>query len=155
LPLVELNFNFLSVQKMNVLKKFATLFFLAFFLLTTGVVNAEGGGEGGKEGGGGSALLAKVEPIVVNLTGPTQQYIQVEMTLKLAKPEVAEKIKLYMPVIRHKMILLLTSKDAAELGPLEGKQKLLQQSKEAVNQALELSEKEGVTDVLFSSFIIQ
>ena len=140
---------------MNLLKNFATLFLLVFLLLTIGVVSAEGGGEGGKEGGGGNALLAKVDPIVVNLTGPTQKFIQVEMTLKLAKPEVAEKVKFYMPVIRHKMILLLTSKDAAELGPMEGKQKLLQQSKDAVNQALELSEREGVTDVLFSSFIIQ
>ncbi len=141
---------------MNSLKKLTTFFVLAAFLMTASVANAEGGGEGGKEGGkDGNSLLAKVEPIVVNLSGPTQQFIQVEMTLKLAKPEVADKVKLYMPVIRHKMILLLTSKDAAQLGPIEGKQRLLQESKIAINQALEMSEKDGVTDVLFSSFIIQ
>jgi len=117
------------------------------------VANAEEGG--GKAEGGGNDLFAKVDAIVVNLMGPTQQYIQVEMTLKLAKPDVGDRVKLYMPVIRHKMILLLSSKDAAQLGSTEGKQKLVQESKVAVNQALGLSDKEGVTDVLFDSFIIQ
>ena len=53
------------------------------------------------------------------------------------------------------MILLLSSKDANQLGSIEGKQKLVQESKVAINQALELPDKEGVTDVLFNSFIIQ
>lgn len=136
---------------MNLFKNFAISFLFGIFLLAASAASAsEGGG-----GGGGNDLLAKVEAITVNLMGPTQQYIQIEMTLKLAKAEVGERVKLYMPVIRHKMILLLTSKDASQLGPIEGKQKLLQESKDAVNQALELPEKEGVTDVLFSSFIIQ
>ena len=55
-----------------------------------------------KPRGGSNGMFAKVEAIVVNLMGPTQQYIQIEMTLELAKPEVAERVKLYMPVIRHK-----------------------------------------------------
>jgi len=121
---------------------------LVAFLLAAGAANAE-------EGGDKNLLHAKLEPIVVNLLGPTRQYIQVEMVLKLAKPEIGERIKLYMPVIRHKMILLLSSKNVQQLGPSEGKQKLVQESKSAVNQALELTEKEGVTDVLFDSLIIQ
>jgi flagellar basal body-associated protein FliL len=38
---------------------------------------------------------------------------------------------------------------------MEGKQKLVQEAKKVINEALELREKDGVTDVLFSSFIIQ
>jgi flagellar FliL protein len=136
---------------MNFLNNLANCLLLGACLVGMNVASAS---EGGGGGGGGNDLLAKVEAITVNL-GTTPQYIQVEMTLKLAKLEVGERVKLYMPVIRHKMILLLSSKDAEQLGPIEGKQKLVQEAKEAVNQALELNEKEGVTDVLFSSFIIQ
>jgi len=138
---------------MNPFKISASGFLLGILLLiASAACFAEGAG---KAEGGGSELIAKVEAITVNLLGPSQQYIQVEMVLKLAKPEVAERVKLYMPVIRHKMILLLTSKEASQLGPIEGKQKLVQEAKDAVNDALEVSDKEGVTDVLFSSFIIQ
>ena len=139
---------------MNLFKAFATPLLLAAFLLATSAIHAEEGG-GKSEGGGKEALIAKVAPIIVNLAGPTQKYVQVEIIFKLAKPETGEKIKTYMPVIRHKLILLLSSKDANQLESSEGKQKLLQESKNAVNQAMGLTDKEGVTDVLFSSFIIQ
>ena len=138
---------------MSAFKKLANLFLLGGMLLTSGIAGAGEGGEGG--GGGSKDMLAKVEAIVVNLNEPTTHYLQIEMTLKLAKPDVAEKIKLYMPVIRHKLILLLSSKNTSQLESIEGNRKLVEESKRAINQALELSEKEGVTDVLFNSFIIQ
>lgn len=139
---------------MNLFKSLATPFLLVAFILTIVAANAAQDNEKA-EGADKVSLHAKLEPITVNLLGPTRQYIQVEITLKLAKPEADEKVKLYMPVIRHQMILLLTSKDANQLGPIAGKQQLVQESKRAINQALGLTEKEGVTDVLFSSFIIQ
>jgi flagellar FliL protein len=138
---------------MNLFKSIAISFLLAAFLLTASAVNAEEGGS--KAEGGGKDLVVKMDAIVVNLLGPTQQYIQVVMFLKLATPEVGERVKLYMPVIRHKMILLLTTKTAIQLEETAGKQKLVLESKGAVNKAIELTEKEGVTDVLFDSFIIQ
>jgi flagellar FliL protein len=138
---------------MKLLKNFTICCVMLIGLLATPIASAEGGG--GEGGPGANGLLAKVDAITVNLAGPTQQYIQVEMTLKLAKPEVSEKIKAFMPVIRHNMILLLTTKESAQLAPMEGKQKLVQEAKKVINEALELREKDGVTDVLFSSFIIQ
>ena len=138
---------------MNLFKNLAISLLLGVFILMANAASAEEGG--GKAAEEGKELLAKVDAIVVNLMGPSQQYVQVEMTLKLVKPEVGEKVKLYMPVIRHKMILLLTTKEASQLTPTEGKQKLVLESRDAINQALGLTEKEGVADVLFSSFIIQ
>jgi flagellar FliL protein len=140
---------------MNLLKNLANFLLLVIFLFMTSAASAEGGGEGGSKEGGGNNLIAKVDVITVNLVGSTPKFIQVEMVLKLAKPEVGEKVKALMPVIRNNMILLLTTKEAKQLEPIEGKQKLVQESKQAINQALELDEKEGVTDVLFTSFIIQ
>jgi len=133
---------------MNLPHNFATTFLLAVLLLLSGFVSAE-------ESGNSNDTNVKVAAIIVNLPGPTQQFIQVEMTLKLASPEIAEKVRTYMPVIRHKMILLLSGKDAEQLRLVEGKKKLVQESKNAINQALDLKEKEGVSEVLFTSFLIQ
>ena len=138
---------------MNLFRSIAIFFLLGTVLLTASAVNAEEGGS--KAEGGGKDLVVKMDAIVVNLLGPTQQYIQVVMLLKLATPEVGERVKLYMPVIRHKMILLLTTKTSIQLEETAGKQKLVLESKGAVNKAIELTEQEGVTDVLFDSFIIQ
>lgn len=133
---------------MNLRKKSGIAFLLVVFSLAASSATAA-------EGGGNFSSLAKVAAIVVNLQGAPRQYIQVEMTLKFSRPELVERVKTYMPAIRHRMILLLSGKDANQLNPIEGKQKLLQESKAAVNQALELTDKDGISDVLFTSFIIQ
>lgn len=100
-------------------------------------------------------LHARLEPFTVNLAGPAQKYLQVEMTLSVANAEVGERVKAYMPAIRHQLILLLTSKDANALGTTEGKRKLLKEAKSAANNAIKVREGEAVTGVLFTSFIIQ
>jgi len=100
-------------------------------------------------------LHAKLETFIVNLSGPTQKYLQVDITFSLVNVQAAERIKTYMPEIRHKMILLLTSKEASILGTNEGKRKLLQEAKMAANTVIQVTEKEGVADVLLTSFIIQ
>lgn len=116
--------------------------------------HASGHGGGGGEGGGGAGAYEKLEPFTVNLVG-LKQMIQLSMTLKLAKPETGEKIKLYMPAVRHEMILLLSSKTAAQVETSEGKQRLILETKATINRALGLDEKEGVADVLFEQIIIQ
>ncbi len=114
--------------------------------------NASGGGGGGGEGG---ANYEYVEPLTVNLSGGQQQYLQVSITLKLAKPEASGKIKLHMPAIRNNMIYLLSEKSAEEISNMQGKQRLLEESRVAVNKAIGLEATEGVADVLFETFIIQ
>ena len=118
------------------------------------VASAHASGHGGGGEGGGSSAYEKLEPFTVNLVG-LHQILQVALTLKLSKPESGEKVKFYMPVIRHEMILLLSDKTADQVQSPEGKLKLIQETKLAVNKAIELDEKEGVSDVLFDSFIIQ
>ncbi|MBI3902993.1 MAG: flagellar basal body-associated FliL family protein [Nitrosomonadales bacterium] len=121
--------------------------FLAAFLLLAGVASAAEGGD--KE------ALIRLDTFTLNVMGPTQQYIQLDLKLKVAKPEALERIKTYMPVIRHYMILLLTTKEAEQLKTNEGKQKLALEIKDTVNRAIELGEKDGVTDVFFDTFVIQ
>ncbi len=108
---------------------------------------------GGGEGGGGGAYV-RLEPFTVNLVG-LHQVIQVSITLKPAKPEVADKIKTYMPAIRHEIILLLSGKTPEQMQTSDGKQKLIGETRYAANKALGMTSKDGVADVLFESFIIQ
>ena len=103
---------------------------------------------------GGASAYAKLETLTVNLQGLTQ-YLQVNMALKLAKPEIADSIKEWNPVIRHELILLLSSQRGEELATLEGKKKVMEAAKTAVNKILKLDDHGGVTDILFESFIIQ
>ena len=107
-----------------------------------------------KESPGGASAYIKLEPFTVNLQG-LSQYLQVGITLKGATPETGEAIAAYMPVIRHTLILLLSSKDAAQLSTLEGKTSLGEEAKKAINKAIGMTEKQGVSGILFESFIIQ
>lgn len=105
-------------------------------------------------GGGGPSPYAKLETFTVNLQGLTQ-YLQVDMSLKLADPKLADAIKGWNPVIRHELILLLSSQNGEELATLAGKKKVTGLIRTAINKVLKLDAKEGVTDVLFESFVIQ
>lgn len=129
-----------------ILRRCFAFLFLAMFLVAANANASEGGGGGG--------AYERLEPFTVNLVGLTQ-VIQLVVTLKMARPEAGEKVKLYMPVIRHGMILLLSSKTSAQIETAEGKQRLIQETIATVNHAIELTPKEGVADVLFESIIIQ
>lgn len=121
------------------------------FLLSTSPVFAA---EHESKGEGGASAYAKLETFTVNLHGLTQ-YLQVAITLKTATPEVSEKVKTYMPMIQHEMILLLSNSEADQIATAEGKNKLKESTKQAINKVIGLTEKQGITDVLFESFIIQ
>ena len=117
----------------------------ALFLISTNT-NAEehGGSEGYK----------KLEPFTVNLAG-LSRVVQLSVTLKLSTPKVEDKIQLYMPVIQHEIILLLSSKTTEQLQTSDGKLQLILEIKNAANKVLELTPKEGVADVLLDSLLIQ
>ena len=53
------------------------------------------------------------------------------------------------------LILLLSSKSAAELATPDGKVKLKAQVKQIINESMDSGEEELVQSVLFTSFIIQ
>jgi flagellar FliL protein len=125
-----------------------------FFVMLGLATSARAGEHGGGEGGGSSGGYEKLEPFTVNLVG-LRQMIQISVTLKPAKADVSDKIKLYMPAIRHEIILLLSGKTVEQMQSSEGKQRLILETRYAANKALGLTSKDGVADVLFESIIIQ
>lgn len=66
------------------------------------------------------------------------QFLQVGITLKIDDPTLEEKIKLAMPEIRSRLLLLLSGKRASELAPVDGKKKLAKEVIAEVNGALGL-----------------
>lgn len=115
-------------------------------------------------------VFVNLDAFTVNLRpeGSIDQYLQVVAVLKVAAHEDEETLKAYMPEIRHQILLLLSGKKASELGSPEGRERLAEEMKFAVNGVLgdpdaQTPAKKGaqraaggpVESVLFTSFIIQ
>lgn len=103
---------------------------------------------------GGGSLYVKLGVFTVNLLN-IEEYLQVEITVKLATVGALDSVKSRLPYVKHEVILLLSTQESQPLSTLAGKQKLIEQTKTAVNNALKLDPRDGITDVLFESFIIQ
>lgn len=114
-------------------------------------------------------VYVTLEPFTVNLAAEAaDRYLQVGIDLKVAAPEVADKIKLHLPEVRNGILLILTAKRVDELGTLEGKNKLRTEIRDAVNKPIGMYKpapegadpskwkpKKGAQDVLLTSFVIQ
>ena len=102
------------------------------------------------------------------------RYLQVTISLKVSNPELEEKIKESKPEILHRVNMLLQSKRPSELSTFDGKERLAQQIRAQVEYVVGLRKtappinpeqspapvesspsKSGISDVLFTSFIIQ
>ena len=98
-----------------------------------------------------------IDPFTVNLQPENgDQYLQIQFTLQVGGPEQVELIKTNMARVRSRVLLLLSAKKASELTSVEGKQQLSNEIIAAVKQPFaDKGEPQDVTDVLFTSFIIQ
>ncbi|WEF33224.1 flagellar basal body-associated protein FliL [Pseudoduganella chitinolytica] len=105
----------------------------------------------------GPPVYVPVEPFTVNLQPEEgEQYLQLAFTLQVGDAEQSEVIKNNMPKVRSRILLLLSSKKASEINTPEGKQALSKEILEQVNQPFEEhGDEQEVTEVLFTSFIIQ
>jgi len=67
-------------------------------------------------------------PFTVNLQHEEgDQVLAVDITLKVASMELADKIRQRLPEVRSRLIFLLSSKRASELMQIDGKKKLVQE----------------------------
>lgn len=98
-----------------------------------------------------------VEPFTVNLQPENgDQYLQVAFTLQVDGPEQAELIKTNMAKVRSRVLLLLSGKKASEIDTVAGKQQLAGEILAAVKEPFDRhGDEQEVSDVLFTSFIIQ
>ncbi|HEX5338959.1 MAG TPA: flagellar basal body-associated FliL family protein [Gallionella sp.] len=103
------------------------------------------------------------------------QNMQTSLSLKLTEPGLDEKINASIPEIKHHMNMVLQSKRASELATYEDKEKLAEQLREHVEYVMGFRDvappigagkaniapnepgtrRNGIANVLFTSFIIQ
>ena len=98
-----------------------------------------------------------IEPFTVNLQPENgDQYLQIAFTLQIDGAEQAEIIKNNMAKVRSRVLLLLSGKKASEINTVQGKQQLAGEILAVVKEPFtEHGDEQEVSDVLFTSFIIQ
>ncbi|MCZ7563147.1 MAG: flagellar basal body-associated protein FliL [Burkholderiales bacterium] len=85
-----------------------------------------------------------------------ERYLQVGIVLQAVDQTAVDEVKQHMPVIRSRLLLLLSSKSADELLTVDGKQKLSSEILDQVRGPLAAKAPgKGLEGVLFSSFVIQ
>jgi flagellar FliL protein len=100
-------------------------------------------------------VYERLETFTVNLTGG-EHYLQVELSLKLPDSKVGEDIKMRMPEIRDGVLRLLSAKKVEDINTPEGKTGLSEEIRKQINTILNVQGPEqGITGVLFTSFVIQ
>ncbi len=98
-----------------------------------------------------------LEIFTVNLQPEeNNQYLQVGLTVKVRETEVVQEIAKQMPLIRNRILMLLSSKKAVDISSIAGKQQLSQQISDEIRLSLDPEDlQEDVLEVLFTSFVIQ
>lgn len=100
-------------------------------------------------------------PFTVNLIQDQgEQFLQISVSLRVTDPAADPLIKALMPQIRNNVLRTLSSKKAADLYTVEGKDLLADELKREINTIIEPPKKGAEPDgpvhaVLFTSFIIQ
>jgi len=111
---------------------------------------------------GAVSVFLPMEPFTVNLADrDAERFVQVGVTLELDDAKTSDRLKLYMPVIRNDVLMVLTQKKASDLQDRDGKLRLAREIKRAAIKALAAGDDtadgddDAVRGVHFSSFIIQ
>lgn len=100
-------------------------------------------------------IFLPLETFTVNLQNG-EQYLQTDITLQVAEQTDVDAIKLQMPRVRSRLLTLLSSQNAESIASAESKKKLMKEIQAQVNQPFDPKGKpQNVTDVLFTTFVIQ
>ena len=112
-------------------------------------------------------VFVPLEAFTVNLQRENaDHYLQAVIVLRVSDAKVGEDLKLYMPEIRHRVNLLLSSKLPSEISNIEGREALAEEIMIEANDVLGYEpprrQSRGIPEpwgpvlsVLFNSFIIQ
>jgi len=103
----------------------------------------------------GPPVFVVMDPFTVNLQ-PDGQFLQASFTLQVENAEASQTLKNYLPQVRSRLLMLLSSSHASELATPDGKKKLMQEITDNVQQPFT----EGlppvkVLNVFITAFVIQ
>lgn len=102
-------------------------------------------------------VFLTLDTFTVNLQpDPDEKFLQLDLSIQLATAEAAEVLKLQMPAVRNRLLMLLTSKKASHISLIEGKTELSDQIADEMRKPFTKGAKaQEVTGVFFTSFVIQ
>src|SRR5687768_12876547 len=102
-------------------------------------------------------VFVSLETFTVNLQSErSDQHLQTNLTLKIGDARTLDLIKLHMPEVRNRILLLLSNKESSQITDIAGKKKLAAELLAEINQPFgEGSVGQTVESVLFTSFVIQ
>ena len=103
-------------------------------------------------------VFVTLEAFTVNLLQEEgDHYLQVGIVYQVDNDKVGEEIKTYTPVMRNKILLLLSGKKPSEISQVEGKKKLVAELVAVARESLpEVGPADrGISGALLSAFVIQ
>lgn len=102
-------------------------------------------------------VFAQMDPFTVNLQADGgEQFLQTAFTLQVGSQADVDAIKLYLPQVRSRVLLLLSSKRGVEISTVEGKKKLAEEIIAQLKQPFSPGAQPlNVSDVFFTAFVIQ
>ncbi len=109
-------------------------------------------------------VYVNLDAFTVNLQSDSgEQFLQVVATLQVVDDKVAERLKQYMPQVRHEFLSLMAGKKPAEVTTQQGRLQLADEMKEVANEVLgyqaprrkSKDEVGPIVAVYFTQFIVQ
>ena len=103
-------------------------------------------------------VFVNMEPFTVNLQPENgDHYLQVGVVYQVTDDKATDAMKTYLPVIRSRLLLLLSGKRPSELATADGKKKLVDQLIAAARESLPeaATPERGIQSAFLSAFVIQ
>lgn len=102
-------------------------------------------------------IFMNLEPFTVNLLQEEgERYLQTSIVFQVADEKAMEAMKLYLPVIRNRILLLLSGKRPSDLATPAGKAKLVEEITGTVREAIPGTTPErGIVQAYLGAFVIQ
>jgi len=115
-------------------------------------------GEHGQEGEAKKAFYEALDPaFLANYTvGGRQHYLQVSLAVLTREEEALTALKTHMPLVRNRIVLLLSGEVFEQLQSDEGRVQLQQKLLAAIQEILQKETgKPGIDQVFFTGFVMQ
>ncbi|MCP4979064.1 MAG: hypothetical protein GY935_01055 [Gammaproteobacteria bacterium] len=104
-----------------------------------------------------SAYISLGDPMVLNLSGTKRlTFLQLSADVLISDDDAEETIKTHVPAIRHILIMLLSEQKAGDIKSPTRREEIRQQATTQAKALIaDLSGSEDISDILFSSILVQ
>lgn len=104
-----------------------------------------------------SAYVSLGEPMVLNLSGGKRlTFLQISADVLVSDADAESTIKTHVPAIRHSLIMLLSEQKSGDIKSPTKREEIRQQATARVKGLMaELADSQDVSEVLFSSILVQ